>query len=92
MCVGEVSAEGHRCIDACPACYIFTPNSCIRLLSGETLRLGDVDLFVEVARVGCRMCEMLVNMWSLDEEVKYKPINPNTIFRLTSIADLPVRS
>ena len=70
MCIGDVLPENHQCVNVCPVCYIFTRDNLIRILSGETIELGIVDLFLEVARIGCRMCEMLCNMWSANQEVR----------------------
>ena len=70
MCMGDVTAEGHRCISACPVCYILTYENALKLLKGESIQLGDIDLFVEVAQLGCRMCEMLCDMWGTQPEVR----------------------
>lgn len=70
MCIGDVTAEGHKCVNACPVCHIFTLENTLKLLSGESISLGDVDLFVQVGQLGCRMCAMLCSMWGTQEEVR----------------------
>lgn len=70
MCVGDDVAERHACINACPVCYIFTPDNALQLLSGASVKLGEIDLFIEVAQLGCRLCQQLCEVWSLNHEVK----------------------
>ncbi|KAF1993423.1 HET-domain-containing protein [Amniculicola lignicola CBS 123094] len=69
MCVGDFADETHRCVTACPVCYIFTPENFSQLLSGEKIELGLVDLFVEIAQIGCRFCEQLCALWKTNDEI-----------------------
>jgi Pyruvate/2-oxoacid:ferredoxin oxidoreductase delta subunit len=70
MCIGDIVADSHKCIDACPVCHIFTPKTALQLLSGANIKLGAVDLFVEVAQIGCRLCQGLCEVWSMNPEVR----------------------
>lgn len=69
MCVGDIVAEHHKCIDACPVCFIFIVENVSRLLSGAKVELGKLDLFFEVAQIGCRLCQRLCEVWSSNDEV-----------------------
>jgi hypothetical protein len=89
MCVGDVVAETHKCVEECPVCYILTSENSLRLLSGASIQLGIVDLFIEVAQIGCRMCEMLCAMWKLNQEVEQHNVcNFYYYLRLTNSTDL----
>lgn len=70
MCKGDAVAESHRCVTACPVCHIFTPENALQLLSGEEVKLGQVNLVFEVAQAGCRLCQRLCEVWSLNQEVR----------------------
>jgi Pyruvate/2-oxoacid:ferredoxin oxidoreductase delta subunit len=70
MCAGDLVADAHICVDACPVCSIFTPENVLEILSGGKIELGAVDLFLQVAQIGCRLCQSLCELWSLNEEVK----------------------
>ena len=67
MCIDDVVAGNHQCIKACPVCYLFTAESLVQLLSGGSIQLGIIDLFIEVAQAGCRFCQMLYSMWNIVE-------------------------
>lgn len=70
MCVGDIVDDAHTCVDACPVCYMFTQSNILEILQGGRIELGAVDLFLEVAQVGCRMCQSICELWSLNDEVK----------------------
>jgi Pyruvate/2-oxoacid:ferredoxin oxidoreductase delta subunit len=88
MCLDDVVAETHKCINACPVCYILTPENALQLLSGASIQLGIVDLFVQIAQIGCRMCQLLCNVWDLNQEVEQHIVCGFAI-RLTGFTDLP---
>jgi hypothetical protein len=91
MCIGDVVDETHKCINTCPVCHILTPENILQLLSGASIRLGIVDVFVEVASQGCRMCKLLCVIWkSIPEQVEYHVVC-SIVLRLTVVTDLPIR-
>lgn len=69
MCVDDPAAKGHRCTDNCPVCYIMTPDNSLQLLSGASIDLGILDLVIETAQIGCRMCLLLCAVWQVNQEV-----------------------
>ncbi|KAH7408618.1 heterokaryon incompatibility protein-domain-containing protein [Phaeosphaeria sp. MPI-PUGE-AT-0046c] len=85
MCFDNVPDGRHECIDPCPVCYFFTPENTLRLLRGDNISLGTLDLFSEVARVGCRLCAMLCRIWDSDEE----GFEPKAQIRIFSPEDAP---
>jgi hypothetical protein len=87
MCVDHVDAETHRCINACPVCYILTRENILKLLSAASIQLGTVDLFFKIAQIGCRMCQLLCTMWDLNQEVEQHIVCSFAI-RLTGFTDL----
>jgi len=70
MCKGDIVADAHACVHDCPVCYIFTPHNVLEILSEGEIELGAVDIFLQVAQIGCRLCQGLCELWSLNEEVK----------------------
>ena len=91
MCVGDAAAETHLCSNVCPVCYIFTPENAIQLLSGKTIELGTLDLVIEVGQIGCRMCQMLCNMWELNQEVLQHIVH-RCVLQLTDYKGLSIWS
>jgi hypothetical protein len=87
MCAGDLNAETHRCINACPVCYILTRENVLKLLSAKSIQLGTVDLFIKTAQIGCSMCWLLCKMWDSNQEVEQHIICSFAI-RLTVFTDL----
>ena len=90
MCIGDAAPEEHQCVKVCPVCYIFTPENALQLLSGQSIELGTLNVFIEVGQIGCRMCQMLCNMWELGGEVVQR-FAFGFIHQLTGPTDLSIR-
>lgn len=69
MCIADAPPESHTCSAECPVCYLFTLDNITKLLQGEKIELGDVDVFVQFAQAGCLLCAQLVACWDMNPQV-----------------------
>jgi hypothetical protein len=69
MCIADAPPESHACSAECPVCYLFTLDNITKLLQGEKIELGAVDVFVQLAQAGCLLCAQLVACWIMNLEV-----------------------
>ena len=69
MCIADAPPENHTCSAECPVCYLFTLDNTTKLLQGEKIELGDVEVFVQFAQAGCLLCAQLVACWNMNRQV-----------------------
>lgn len=70
ICVHDPAAKGHRCTDNCPICNVMSPDNSLQLLPGTTsIELGILDLVIETAQIGYRMCLLFCAVWQVNQEV-----------------------